>query len=146
MTALSAILLSGHRREALGADVRQLLERHVEQRAGLRGVAWRSGLALLRAARPGVVERAVERLLPECLDALEPLYHDYRAGSERDFGLYLQRHAEPAVARLLAVVDRRAAGAATATRRLYARFRAEAHTEALALFPAFARLLAGHLE
>jgi hypothetical protein len=145
VNTLSAILLSAPRREALLADAQRLLEQHVAQRAGLRGVAWRSGLAVLQAARPGIVARAVEVLLPQFLAALEPLYREFQAGSERDFGLFLLRHRERAVGLLLQIADQRAAGAAELTRSLYHRFRGQAEDEAQALLPAFARLLAGYL-
>lgn len=123
----------------------RLIETQVAARGGLRGMSLKTGLAVLKAARPGVLERAVQRLLPEFIDALEPLYQAFRASSDRDFAVFLGKHGRDATQALLAVADLRVREASPAVQGAYARLRKLAESEVEAALPAVARTIQAHL-
>lgn len=143
---LADILLAPHRRQAVISDCVQLIESHVDQRGGLKGMALKTGLAVLKKAKPGLLERATTLLLPEFATALEPLYSQFRSGADDDFGRYLQVHALQAAQALLQVADARVDESDSATvRSTYARMRGGAEAEVLAVMPGLSVLIGRHL-
>ncbi len=76
MPALADIVLTMQGKDALVSDCVQLVENRVARRGGLRGITLKTGLAVIKAARPDIVQRAVRRLLPEFVASLEPLYQE----------------------------------------------------------------------
>jgi hypothetical protein len=125
MAKLTA-LLEGPRRDAVIADVVAMVECHVQQRSGLRGVTLRAGLAAAKRKLPDAIPRSVTRLLPELLAAL-------------DQGKPL------AAATLMDIADARVERSThAAVKSFYARFRKTAEHEAEDLVPALAEVLARH--
>lgn len=146
MTTLADILLAPPRREALAADLVALVERHVAGRAGLGGVALRAGLGLVNRALPDAVPRAVDRLLPDLVAALEPLRARPDAAGGPGFARVVRREHARIAAALAKVADARAARSRNvALKALYARIRDMAVREGEALIPALADVLARHL-
>lgn len=144
--SLADILLAPQRRQAVIADCVLLIESHVDSRGGLKGMALKTGMAMLKKARPGLLERATAVLLPEFAVALEPLHERYRDASDGDFGSYLQAHAPEAAQALLQVADTRVEESDSATvKSTYARLRGGAEAEVLAVMPGLAQLLGRHL-
>jgi hypothetical protein len=127
MTTLADILLAPARRDALVADLVALVERHVHERSGLRGVTLRAGLAAARRKLPDAIPRAVTRLLPDLAAALE--------------------QGQPlAAATLMGIADARVARSShAAVKSFYAKFRGTAEREAEGLVPGLAEVLAKHL-
>ncbi|MES0874514.1 DUF6918 family protein [Sinimarinibacterium thermocellulolyticum] len=146
MKTLADLLLASGRADAVVADAVRLIERHVGSRAGLRGMGLKTGLTMVKAARPGIVERAVRRLLPEFAQALDPIYQAFRASARSDFADFLQQHSPQATAALLAVADRRIGQASPIAQSAYAKLRGSAEAELHAAMPALAELLARHLQ
>ncbi|GAC1631401.1 MAG: hypothetical protein NVS9B10_24780 [Nevskia sp.] len=123
-----------------------LIERHVADRGGFKGIALKTGLAMAKAAKPQILTRAAQRLLPEFALALEPLYRQFRAAGEPDFAAFLLRREPLAVAALLTVADRRIADSPNAAlKTVYGRLRGGAETEVGALLPGLAGLIAQRL-
>lgn len=58
MTTLTEILLTSPKREALIAGGAALLEKAIADRSGLTGIAYRTGYAMIKAAKPGAARRA----------------------------------------------------------------------------------------
>jgi hypothetical protein len=147
MPSLADIVLTAHNKDALVGDCVQFTERHVAARGGLRGLAVKTGLSMLKAARPDVLPRAMRSLLPEFVAALDPLYQDYlAAGGRGNFASFLQRHSGQAVQAMLGVTDARAERAHNAAiKSVYARLRGGAESEVGAALPGFAQLLSEHL-
>lgn len=108
LKTLRELLLAPPRRDAVVADCVTRLETHVARRPGLKGIGLRTALAAVKAIRPDVVPKVVTRLLPDYLDALEPLHRRFRAGRERDFSRFLHEHLDEAAGAVLAVTDGRA--------------------------------------
>jgi hypothetical protein len=146
MTALAAILLTDDKQAALVADCVQLIEQRIAARGGLRGIAMKTSLSLLKAARPDILSRAMQVLLPEFVSVLDPFYQDFAAAPAAarspDFASFLQSRPEAAVAALLGVTDARAARAHNPlVKSVYGRLRGGAESEVGAALPDFAKLL-----
>ena len=148
MPALADIVLTAKNKDALVADCVQLTEGRIAGRGGLRGLAMKTSLSLLKAARPDILPRAMQALLPDFVTALEPLYQDYLAATDRqaDFASFLQGRPDAAVGALLGVADARAGRVQNpAVKSVYARLRGDAEHEVGAALPDFARLLSNYL-
>lgn len=131
---------------ALVAECVTLVERHVATRGGLKGLALKSGLGMAKAAKPQILDRAMQRLLPEFATALEPMYARFRSTGSADFAAFLARHEREAVAALLRVADRRVEASSNgAIKSVYARLRGGAEAEVAAVLPGLAGLLATRL-
>lgn len=146
MKGLADILLASQQKKAVVADCVQLIESHVASRSGLKGMALKTGLSMLKRAKPGILERATAYLLPEFIAALEPLYQDSQNDRKTSFEAYLQAHAQRATQALLDVADRRVEESDSATvKSTYARMRGGAEAEVLAVIPGLSRLLSTYL-
>lgn len=147
MKKLADILLAPQRKNAVISSCVKLIEDRVASRGGLQGVALKTGMAMLKAAKPGILERATARLLPEFAAALEPLHAEFRRSGREDFTLFLQGHAQRATDALLGVADAHVARSDSATiRSTYAKLRSGAAAEVLAVIPGLASLVGGYLE
>lgn len=147
MTALADIVLTARNKDPLAAGCVQLIESRVAARGGLRGIALKTGLGMLKSARPDILPRAIQALLPDFVASLEPLYRDYAAaGGRGDFAAFLQQHRQRTVQSLLGVTDARAESSRNAAiKSVYARLRGGAEQEVDAALPQFAQLLSGYL-
>lgn len=122
-----------------------LLEEFVANRGGFKGIAWRTGLSMLKAARPGILERGVQKLLPEYLRALDPMYVEQQARNNSDFAGYMQEHPRRAAEALISIADTRIQGASEMAKKSYARFRDGAEHEVERLIPALSELIRRNL-
>jgi hypothetical protein len=145
MKTLADMLLAPGREDAVIGDAVRLIENHVGGRGGLRGMSLKTGLAMVKAAKPGILDRAVRKLLPEFALALDPLFQAFRASSANDFADYLAKHSGQATSALLAVADRRIDQASPIARSAYAKLRGSAEAEVSTAIPALAALLGRHL-
>jgi hypothetical protein len=146
MPALADIVLTANNQNALIADSVQLIEDRIAARGGLRGIAMKTSLSLLKAARPDMLTRAMRVLLPEFVSVLDPLYQDFAAASAKDrqgdFASFLRSRSDLAVAALLGVTDARAARAQNPlVKSVYGRLRGGAESEVEAALPDFAKIL-----
>lgn len=145
MKELADILLASQHKKAVIADCVQLIESHVANRGGIKGMALKTGLSMLKKAKPGILERATAYLLPEFIAALEPLYQESRR-SKVSFDAFLQKNASRAAQALLEVADKRAEESNSHTvKTTYARMRGGAEAEVLAVIPGLSRLLESYL-
>jgi hypothetical protein len=142
MTTLAELLLAPARHDTLVRNTAAWIERYVAESSGLRGMALKAGLGAARAARPDAVSRAVTRLLPEFAAALEPFWQRFRASGERDFSVWLKRHAKPASAAMMDALDARIAPSPNkALTGGYKRLRGTLATELERLLPDIARMI-----
>ncbi|MCX4239788.1 DUF6918 family protein [Paraliomyxa miuraensis] len=125
----------------------QLIESEVGSKSGLSGAAVKAGYKVVKTLKPGIIEDAVTKLLPEFATALQPMYE--RSGApeagERSgqvFSDHLVAHQEKAADALLGVTDRKAQGAKNQTlKKTYDRLRGSAKTHVTAAIPGLARTL-----
>lgn len=146
MKTLTDILWSPFQREAFAADLVKLVEQHLAGVRGLRGAGLKAGLAVLKGAKPDLLDGALRRNAPQFIAALEPLYADFLNAREPDFAVYLQKHAAEAGEALLGVADTRVAKSSNgALQAAYRRLRGGAEREIGAAVPALGRLIRGYL-
>ena len=146
MKGLADILLASQHNRAVTADCVKLIESHIASLGGLKGMALKTGLSMLKRAKPGILERATGRLLPEFVAALEPLYQEFQRSAQSDFEAFLQKNAQRATDALLKIADQRAGQSESdKVKSTYKRMRGDAQREVLAAMPAFSRLLASYL-
>lgn len=146
MDRLTDILWTPAHKGALIAGCVQLIESRIASRGGLKGMALKTGLSMLKARKPGILDRATAKLLPDFIAALEPLYQHCVSSGNPNFPLYLQLHAPRATQALLEVADQRVADSGShGTQSAYAKLRGTAETEVLAAIPGLAKLIGQHL-
>lgn len=145
MGTLAEILLAAEHKDAVVSGCVQLIEQHIAGRGGFKGIALRTGMAMLKAAKPGILERATDKLLPEFIEALEPLHQQFKKSGQPDFGAFLKQNTPAAAAALLGVADRKAHGASAGVQSTYAKFRGGGEAEVQAVIPGLAQLISSHL-
>ncbi len=114
---------------------------------GLSGVTLRSAVATLDRLKPGFVRRAVNKLLPEWIDALQKHYGLYQLAPQADtFGAYIVAHKDAVADDLLVATSHRAARSGNRLARvLFGRVEQSAHANFSAAVPRLARLVDGAL-
>ena len=143
---LTDLLLAPQRRQQLIVDCVQLIEAHVEQRGGLKGMALKTGMAMLKKAKPALLPRATALLLPEFVAALEPLHQEFRASGGADFRGFMLSRSDAATLALLQVADARIDESdSAAVKSTYFRLRGSAEIEVAAAIPRLAELIGRHL-
>ncbi|MCH9687360.1 MAG: hypothetical protein K0V04_38355 [Deltaproteobacteria bacterium] len=125
----------------------QLIETEVASKKGFSGAAVKTGYAVVKKLKPGMIKDAVTKLLPDFAVALEPLYVDSGAvdagdGSGDVFCKFLTANQDRAADALLTVTDAKAQGAKNKTlKKTYDRLRGGAKTHVTAAIPNLAKTL-----
>jgi hypothetical protein len=145
MQTLSDILLTPQKKEALFSECGQLLESQIANLSGLKGMALKTTVNMLKSAKPGVLDRAVSILIPEFLKILEPLHQKFTQSGDGDFSLFLQKHARETSSALLSVADARITNASSSAQSVYAKFRGTAEAQILEALPHLSKILNKHL-
>lgn len=146
MKTLTEIVWSPSQRDAFAADLVGLVEQHVASVRGLRGIGLKTGLTLLKAAKPDLLDGALRRNAAQFIAALQPLYEAFQASPERDFSLYLQKHGVEGRDALLAVADARVQKSSNgALQSAYRKLRGSLEHELGAAIPALGQLIRGYL-
>ena len=141
---LKAGLLDPDRRGQVVADLQALVDQEVAGKGGLSGGIVKTGYAAIKKIKPGIVGRAVDSLLEEFVDALEPHWAAYRAQPTPGFGAFLAGRPDEVSQALLAVTDRRAEKASAATRSAYNRLRPKAQDNVVDALPRLGDLIERH--
>ncbi|HEY9547339.1 MAG TPA: hypothetical protein VIR56_15115 [Solimonas sp.] len=146
MKSLTEIVWSPFQRDAFAADLVRLVEQHVASVRGLRGIGLKTGLALLKAAKPDLLDGALRRNAAQFIAALQPLYEDFQTGPDRDFSVYLQKRADDGRDALLAVADARVEKSSNgALQAAYRKLRGSVEIEIAAAMPALGKLIRGYM-
>ena len=143
MGSLREKLLDPARRGAVVDDCVRLIDREVEGKSGLGGLAIKGAYGVVRRLKPGIIRDAADHLLEPFVTQLEPTYAAYLAQSSLALEPYLVGRAAEIANALLGVTDARAARSANATlRKTYDKLRPSALKHVEAAVPGIARLLA----
>ena len=105
---LKASLLDADRRGAVVADLQDFVDQEVAGKGGLSGGLIKTGYAAVKRVRPGIIRSAIDSMLDEFVDALEPHWAAYRSQPVPGFGAFLAGRPHEVAQSLLAVTDRRA--------------------------------------
>jgi len=115
-------------------DACRVLDEEVADKSGLGGIAVKAAYGLVKGIKPGFIRQAVDHLLDEFLDAMDPFVTEAKSKNMKAGALILSDRSRMANA-LLAVTDRRLEGAESgAVRKTYEKLRpaAQKHVEAAA--------------
>ena len=134
----------GVRRDVVTACC-DLVEREVSAKSGLSGMAIKAGYKVVKALKPGMIPGAVNTLLPEFAEAMQPLYDKSTEDADDKpsaFAKYLSGHTDETADALLKVTDARAANAKNKTvKKTYDRLRGNARDNVKAAVPGLAKAL-----
>lgn len=142
MSQLRHRITASPRHDQLVRECAQMIEHFIAGAGGVKGFTLRSAMHAAQRARPELLDNAARRLLPEFLDALQPLFSRWENGSKSDFTAFLQQHEDEATDAVLAVADERAS--ASNNRMLtsiYGRMRGGAGKDARRVLPELGRLI-----
>ncbi len=144
MASLSEQLGSGDKRDAVIDDAVQVLDQEVSDKGGLTGIAIKGAYKIVQGVRPGFVRQVVGSLLDDFLNAIDPIYQE-ALQKGRPPAAYLQENSSRTADALLAVTDRKAERAESATLRGgYNKLRSIAKKQVEAAMPRVAQLLDRH--
>jgi uncharacterized protein DUF6918 len=106
---LKASLLDSDRRGQVVTDLVEFVDREVAGKSGLSGGIIKTGYAAVKKVKPGIIRHAVDSMLDDFTDALEPYWAAYQVQpTAGGFGAYLAGRPQEVSNALLAVTDRRA--------------------------------------
>lgn len=105
---LKARLLDSDRRPTVVTDLEALVDQEVADKSGLSGGIIKAAYAAVRKIKPGIIGNAINSMLDEFVDALEPFWAAFTADQIMDFGAFLAARPDEVSNALLAVTDRRA--------------------------------------
>jgi hypothetical protein len=141
--ALKDILNDRTMKTQVVADCVQLIDQQVSTKGGLGGMALKATYGLVKGLGSGYIPGAVERLLPEVLRCLEPLWAEgVQAG---DPVAYLDRHQTQAADAILGVTDGRIAKSSNGlVKSSYAKLRQSIKGDVEAAVPGLAKILGAY--
>ena len=144
MATLKEILLVPANRPKVIADSTKLIDEEVDSKGGLTGFAIKAAYALVKAVKPGFITEAVDHMLDDFADKLEPFWADAQAKNEPVGPLMSARAGEVADA-LLSISDSRAARAKNqGVKKAYDKLRPTGKKHVEAAVPRLGRLIAKH--
>jgi len=144
MDTLAEVLGDPVRRRAVVKDAALLVESEVRGKRGMRGMALKGGYKSMKRIKPGIVEEALDMLLPQFAPAVDPYFARGReAGSVES---YFMSHADEIADALLGVTDRRAARANNRVmKKVYDGLRGQAKVHVVDAIPGLSRLVSKHV-
>jgi hypothetical protein len=144
MPSLREQMGTGDKRSAVIADACQVLDAEVADKGGLSGIAIKGAYRIVQGVRPGFVKEAVNNLLDDFLDAVDPIYQE-AAQNKQPAGAYLQKNSPRVAQGLLAVTDARAARIdSQVVKKTYEKLRPMAQKQVEGAAPRLATLLEKH--
>mgnify|MGYP000005736773 CR=1 FL=1 len=142
---LKARLLDSDRRSAVIDDLQGLVDSEVANKSGLSGGVVKTGYAGLKKVKPGIVREALDKMLDEFVEQLEPFWTTYTTEATGDFGTFLGTRPQEASEALLTVTDRRAErssrGAITS---IYSKLRPKAQENVIEALPGLGAVIEKH--
>jgi len=143
MASLKEQLGGGETRAKVITDACGVLDQEVADKGGLSGVVIKGAYKIVQGVKPGFVRHAVDGLLDDFLDALDPIYQE-AAQKKRPAGAFLRENASRAADALLSITDSRAAKASGVVRGTYDKLRPTAKKQVEAAAPRLGDLLGRH--
>ena len=111
MGALRDVLAAEDVRRRVIDDAVRLVDEEVSSKRGVSGLALKAGYKVFKKVKPGIMHEAVDRLLDEFSDAVDPFYQEHlEAGGEGSIGRIMNPRRHEVAEALLAITDRRARG------------------------------------
>jgi hypothetical protein len=143
MASLKEQLGSGDTRNKVIDDACGVLDQEVGDKGGLSGIAIKGAYKIVQGVKPGFIREAVNALLDDFLDALDPIYQE-AAQKKRPADAFLRDNASRAADALLSITDTRASKASGVVKGAYDKLRPMAKKQVEAAAPRLGGLLARH--
>jgi hypothetical protein len=144
MPSLREQIGSGDKRSAVVEDGMKVLDEEVGEKSGLSGIAIKGAYKIVQGVRPGFIREAVNHLLDDFLDAMNPIYQE-AAEKKQPAGAYLRQNSARVAQALLAVTDQRAARVESQiVKKTYEKLRPMAQKQVEGATPRLATLIEKH--
>lgn len=142
---LKEILLAPQRREAVVADLQALVDQEVASKSGMSGFAVKGGFAVVKKVKAGFIPHAINQMLPEFANKLQPTYARYDAARDGSLASYLVANSSAVSDILLGVADSRArkSGHETA-KKAYQKLHPQAKKHVVHALPALGDVIERH--
>jgi len=144
VATLKERLGAGEKRQQVIDDACRVLDEEVSDKGGLGGMAVKAAYSVVKGIQPGFIRHAVDGLLDEFLDVIDPFHREAMEKGKRP-GEYVKSEASRVAEALLGVTDKKAERAQSGLlRKTYDKLRptAKKHVEAAA--PRMGQLLERH--
>ena len=142
MGKLAEALCSPAKRPQVIRDVCALVDAEVSAKSGLAGIAIKGGYAVVKSIKPGFVPAAVDHMLDEFVQKLEPFFADHQREAKGTFESYVSARTNAVAEALLGVTDGRAAKADSGTlKKTYEKLRPYAKKNVEQAVPGLGRLV-----
>jgi hypothetical protein len=131
------------RRPNVVRDVVSLIDREVDAKSGLGGMAIKAGYKVVKTLKNGqMIPDVVDGLLDEFSGAIEPLHARYRESGSGSFEAFLASNEREAVGALLSITDQRARTTShTTLKKTYEKLRPVGEKNVAMALPAIGRLV-----
>lgn len=143
VTLRSLLLDDASKRPRLLTDCERLIDDEVSAKGGLSGVAIKGAYKVVCKIKPGMIREAMDHLVDEFVDRLEPLFAEHLAagGEPKGFNAFLDKNASRAADALLGVTDDRAKRAKNKTLKgAYDKLRPQAKKHVVDAIPGAGRM------
>lgn len=145
MTSLKDLAADPAKRKTVIEDAMHVLDLEVADKSGISGLAIKAGYKLVQGVKPGFVRDAVDNLLDDFLEALQPVYQE-----AVDKGVKPSKHlvdqSDRVADALLGITDRRAEKAERPTlKKMYEKLRPTAKKHVIAAAPRLGEMLDKHV-
>ncbi len=141
MASLVDVLTDSTKKGDVVRDCLEIIDREVDDKGGLSGMAIKAGYRAVQGIKPGFVRNVVTDLLPEFASAIDPVFQEAKSGS-KPTAAHLEANASRVADALLAITDGKAqrskSGVVKAT---YERLRPTAKKNVEHSMPRLARLV-----
>ena len=129
-----------NKRASLVADCVTLIDEQVAAKGGMGGLAWKAAYGAVKGINPGYIAGAIERILPETLAAIEPMWSE--GVQSGDPVGYLNQNSSRAADAVLSVTDARIEKTSNGVvRGAYNKLRNSAKGEVEAAIPGLAKII-----
>ena len=143
------LLADPSKRPRILTDCERLINDEVASKGGLSGLAIKGAFKMITSVKPGLVREAMDSLLNDFVNRLEPFYAQHRdlgAGNPKGFGDYLAKRPGEVADALLGITDDRARRAKNPTlKSAYEKLRPQAKKHVEEAVPRVGRTLSQHL-
>lgn len=144
MASLREMLGSGDKRQRVIEDSLDVAEAEVNDKSGLSGIAIKTAYKVVKGVSPGFLRQAVDHMLDQFLDALDPIYQEAVSRGVPP-AQHLQANADRAADALLSITDARAKSAKnTLVKGAYDKLRGSAKKHVVAAMPRLGGLFGRH--
>ena len=146
MSQLKDILLESNNRDRVIGDCVSLVESEVASKSGLGGMAVKTAFGVIKKLHPQIIHMAVNKLIDDFVDAMDPLYSDYKTGGASNLESHWNSKRVELADALLGVTDRRISKAENKTiKKAYSKLRPSGAKHVEASIPGIAQVVSRYV-